>query len=650
MNSSRRPKYRSITYALILRISLMAMAVLMIALGIQAVLLQRQTDQHFSTLIEEIADSNVPMMAVTLWDIEPEALQAQTLNLAKRPEIGYVRLTATTGQIFEAGHKSLEKDNISRHLQIALPQNNSPLGELTLVLNPDYFWNSFLALASETAIGYCLLISVICLLIFYILRRDLEQPLQTIANFAANLTSENLTAPLLINRHKHSYEDEITQLAYGFSKLQFKLREHIDELNHLISERTINQKRLELANQESQAANLAKSQFLATVSHELRTPLNGILGMAQILQKPSLDESHRLEYAQIIVDSSKALNLLIGDLLDITQIEANKLVLRSESCNVQIITHDIAALFQENAKAKNLALKVDWNGPANQNYRADGLRLRQMISNLVSNAIKFTSHGFIHIEASEIERNGAEAMLMISVTDSGIGIPKDKLNLLFKRFSQIDSTHSRMFMGTGLGLSIVESLAKRMGGEVGVESAQDEGSRFWFKIQTVLLDVNGAVLLDFPNSEEPQTSHQEIMLPNNSVVEGKKPQKNRLVMVVEDNPINQKIVGNVLTHMGIRIEYFNNGLDALNAITQGTSKPQLILMDMQMLIMDGLKATQEIRRWEIGNSALRVPIIGLTAGSGQSSTHECLESGMDEVLFKPVDLDVLQNAIANLMH
>jgi signal transduction histidine kinase/CheY-like chemotaxis protein len=536
-------------------------------------------------------------------------------------------------------------------LQIALPQNNLPLGELTLVLNPDYFWNSFLELAAETALGYSLLICVICLLIFYILRRDLERPLQTIANFAANLTSENLTTPLLINRHKLSYEDEITQLANGFSKLQIKLREHIDDLNHLISERTINQKKLEAANQESQSANLAKSQFLATVSHELRTPLNGILGMAQILQKPHLDESQRQEYAQIIIDSSKALNLLIGDLLDITQIEANKLVLRSEPCNVQAITQDIAALFQENAKAKNLELKVTWNGPENQNYRADGLRLRQMISNLVSNAIKFTSSGFIHIESSEIERSGAEAMLMISVTDSGIGIPNDKLNLLFKRFSQIDSTHSRMFMGTGLGLSIVESLAKRMGGEVGVESVLGKGSRFWFKIQTVLLDGQGAVLLDFPKLEDIKTPpFESAQASNGFITDSQKPQQNRFVMVVEDNPINQKIVGNVLTRMGARIEYFNNGLDAVNAMTQGASKPQLILMDMQMPIMDGLCATQEIRKWETSTSQRRTPIIGLTAGSGESSAHECIQSGMDEVLFKPVDLDVLQNAINKLIN
>lgn len=649
MHPTHATPYRSLVQQLIVKISLMAIVILVVALGIEAVLLQRQTEKKFADLIEEIVESNVPTLALALWDIEPQALESQITGLSHRPEIGYVQLNATTGQKFESGDRSLANQDTARHLTITHTPSGMNLGQLTLVLNPAYFWNTFFSLAWEIAAGYVLLMTAICLFILLILSRDLKKPLRSIANFAANLTSENLTTPLHINRPVKGYRDEINQLANGFDKLQNSLRTHIDDLNRLLAEREVNQHRLELANQQSQAANLAKSQFLATVSHELRTPLNAILGMAQILQEPGLSEAHRIEYSQIIEDSSRSLNLLISDLLDIAQIESNKLVLRSEPCHVETILNDIAALFQQNAKMKNLDLRLQWSGPPNQYYRTDGLRLRQMISNLVSNAIKFTPSGFVLIEGCEVERNGAEALLMFSVKDSGMGIPQEKLNLLFQRFSQIDSTHTRGFMGTGLGLSIVESLAKRMGGEVGVESVEGQGSRFWFRIQTVLLNEEGAALSDFPESEGVKTPHKHVALEISPTLSAEKTNAEHVVMVVEDNPINQKIVGNVLTRLGVQIDFYNNGLDALNAITQGVSQPNLILMDMQMPVMDGLEATEKIRLWEQTSGTARIPIVGLTAGAGQSSASACIQSGMDEVLLKPVDIDILHNTIVKLV-
>jgi signal transduction histidine kinase/CheY-like chemotaxis protein len=635
--------FRSIAQVLIRRIWALALVILFLALGFQAWWAQIQNKQHFTELIQEVADTNVPMMSLALWDIEPQALRAQLDIMAKRPEIGFVQLKAATGQVFEQGDPHLLDSQSVYRLNISSPQGNVQLGELILSINPGYFWRNFLTMAWQAAIGSCVLTVLICWLIVVMLQRDLERPLQNIAQYASELTSDNLTESLQLNRRPNARKDEIDLFAMAFTKLQQNLRQRIDDLNQLVEERTFQQEKLLLANQKSQVANLAKSQFLATISHELKTPLNGILGMAQLLKHADTTEIQRAEFAQIILDSGKSLQTLINDLLDISQIEANKLVLRSEPCDIVALTHDVTTLFLQSAQLKNLDIQSKWLGETGPLYRTDPIRLRQMLSNLVSNAIKFTEKGFVHIEGKEIERNGAEAILEFSVTDSGIGISQDKLSLLFKRFSQVDSSHSRSFEGTGLGLSIIEGLAKRMGGQVGVESQADIGSRFWFRIQVVVLDAAGNSWQATPPSGQLQAAspHQAPVVEGLSIV---KKDYRGLVMVVEDNPINQKIVESVLSRIGISCVCFTNGQEAVNAVIQGT-QPQVVLMDMQMPVMNGLEATRAIRAWECSVHAKPIPIIGLTAGSGADLEKECLDSGMSAVLFKPVDLDLLQTLV-----
>ena len=641
--------FRSIVQVLIGRIFVLAMVVLLIALGLQAWWAKAQNEQHFQELMQEVSDTNVPMMALALWDIEPDALRAQIDFLAKRPEIGYVQLKATTGQVFEKGAPSLLDSEYVHRLRIGSPQGNLTLGELTLVVNPSYFWRNFFNMAWQAALAYCLLTTVICLLIVYMLKHDLQRPLQNIAHFASELTSENLIHTLQLDPRSNAREDEIDMLARAFAQLQHSLRLHIDDLNALVTERTAQQEKLQLANQKSQVANLAKSQFLATISHELKTPLNGILGMAQLLKLADITHTQRMEYAQIILDSGNSLDTLIKDLLDISQIEANKLVLRSEPCDVVALTQDVTTLFLRSAQQKNLTLESNWLGQPNGLFRTDPIRLRQMLSNLVSNAIKFTETGFVRIVVQEVERNDAEAILEFSVSDSGIGIAEDKLDLLFKRFSQVDASHTRSFEGTGLGLSIIEGLAKRMGGGVGVESQLGVGSRFWFRVQVVVLDASGNLWGDatksFLRPSVLDDATPTMASPLTAVfTKPVQPSNRGMAMVVEDNPINQKIVQAALARVGMRAVCLSNGLEALNAVTQGL-QPQVILMDMQMPVMNGLEATQAIRAWELGAQAKRIPILGLTAGSGPDIEQECIDSGMDAVLFKPVDLDLLQSEV-----
>jgi signal transduction histidine kinase len=239
---------------------------------------------------------------------------------------------------------------------------------------------------------------------------------------------------------------------------------------------------LELSELAARTANIAKSRFLATMSHELRTPMNGILGMTQLLLMPNLKENEYREYAQIILDSGKTLMALLNDILDLSKVEAGKIELQAIETRPDELIHESATLFEELAKSHGLRLETEWQGERGASYLADPNRLRQMISNLLGNALKFTPTGCIRIEGRELKKNEDEALLEFSVIDSGIGIPDDKKFLLFKPFSQIDASTTREYGGTGLGLSIVRTLAELMKGDVGVESELGKGSRFWFRI------------------------------------------------------------------------------------------------------------------------------------------------------------------------
>ena len=439
---------------------------------------------------------------------------------------------------------------------------------------------------------------------------------------------------------------EVERLARAFQVMVDSLRSFEATLESKVALRTEELRKSEAA---AEAANLAKSRFLATMSHEIRTPMNGILGMAQLLLMSNSQESERQDYARTILTSGQTLLTLLNDILDFSKIEAGKLQLESRVFEAESLLRETQALFAGSAKNKHLQLDYQWNGPPGQRYRSDAQHLRQMIANLVGNAIKFTAQGQVRIEGAEIGREPISnelpplasdvekysAMLEFSVSDTGLGIPAEHLNLLFQPFSQADSSTTREYGGTGLGLSIVRSLAKLMGGEVGVDSKAGQGSRFWFRIPV------GVVPADEDSCDAERSEYP--------LREAAKPPLKRMrfvgrVLVVEDNVTNGKVIEALLGKFGVSVLRANDGQQAVASVTRG-EPTDLILMDIHMPVMDGYTATQHIRQWETDHGQARRPIVALTADAFEEDHQHCLAVGMDDFLTKPIAVEALESAL-----
>jgi len=405
---------------------------------------------------------------------------------------------------------------------------------------------------------------------------------------------------------------------------------------HDISERMRSERDLIELRDRAEQANLAKGRFLAVMSHEVRTPMNGILGMAQLLMEPALAEDERIEYARTVYQSGQTLLALLNDILDLSKIEAGKLDLTRSPFDPGQLIEEQATLFAGAARAKGIEIAASWRGAPGRRYWGDALRLRQILSNLIGNAVKFTERGAVRIDAAERVVQGDVALLDFAVSDTGIGIPAEKQAALFQPFMQVDESTTRRYGGTGLGLSIVKNLVTLMSGEIGVVSAAGEGARFWFRIPAGLEREPAAG--EKPEAVMPASGGEKIPWSEELAAGAGH------ILVVEDNATNRTVIETLLGRLGLAVRCAANGQEGFDAFI--VDPPRLVLMDCQMPVMDGFEATERIRRWEGAQGRSRVPVIALTAGIFPEDRERCTLAGMDDFLAKPVHFPLLTNMLA----
>jgi signal transduction histidine kinase/CheY-like chemotaxis protein len=378
-------------------------------------------------------------------------------------------------------------------------------------------------------------------------------------------------------------------------------------------------KRLSAAKDAAEAASQAKSQFLATMSHEIRTPLNGILGMAQVMQRDGLPDAQR-DRLRVIRRSGEALLGLLNDALDFSRIEAGKLSLEIGEFDMEHLTRGAVATFAPLAANKGLTFEFSIDEAAKGRFRGDPVRIRQILYNLAANAVKFTDRGGVGVCVS-----ATDEAISVEVADSGIGIPADRTEGLFERFVQGDASATRRHGGVGLGLAISRSLAEMMGGTISVSSVEGRGSIFTVTLPLERIDAPQPLAAPEPAAATAQEEHPI------------------RILAAEDNAVNQLVLKTLLSQVGLEPTLVENGAEAIEAWKSG--QWDVILMDIQMPVMDGITAARAIRTSEAREDRPRTPIIAVTANAMSHQVAEYIEAGMDAVAPKPIDAAKLFEAI-----
>lgn len=430
-------------------------------------------------------------------------------------------------------------------------------------------------------------------------------------------------------------EEKQTQETRSALEDAHRLNERLAEEKHKAEEKDKIQQELienlKKARLEAEIANKAKSEFLANISHEVRTPLHAVIGMTELLVETKLDKDQRY-YTDTLYSSAKILLMLINDILDFSRIDAGQIDEEKEVFDLRQLFLDIITVMKEKASCKGLVLAgdIDENIPGTL-FGYSGY-MKQVLLNLIQNAIKFTYRGHVMVEARVVSETDEEVVLRITVKDTGIGIPEERQNQIFEPFTQLDASSTRKEGGTGLGLAIVKKLVAFMGGDVKLESNEREGSTFTFSLSFEKVKVDDSYEKKMDDTVSGDTLHAE----------AEKELEENNILLVEDNMINQKVAKAMLEKMGYKIDIAFNGAEAVDALQQ--KQYGLVLMDLQMPVMDGYEATRTIRKSDqVLNS--EVPIVAMTANATKEDRQQCLDAGMDDYVPKPVERKVMKSML-----
>jgi signal transduction histidine kinase/FixJ family two-component response regulator len=561
-----------------------------------------QSHQMHQALVEESADT----ASGPLRNGDRDQVSAVVGALARAKTVQSVRLDDAQGHIlssFDRGGPKGDTEVISRDAVVA----GQPVGKLTIVVQrpalapllPQFIALTFALLFGGAGVAIFLARS---------LAHKVIAPVQRLSEAMHEVAGGGSFEPVEVVA-----QDELFRsLTNSFNHLLGKLGEREEDLKRAMRD-------LEAARDQANAANVLKTQFLANMSHEIRTPLNGVLAMAEVMSMGELAPVQRDRLA-IIRQSGGLLLAVLNDVLDLSKIEAGKLSLMKEDFDLEPALNAVSETFQVMAEAKNLDFAFEVADEAKGWWRGDADRIRQIVGNLLSNAVKFTPHGSV---GARLDVDPATGALRIVVSDSGVGIAPEKLPALFEKFTQADNSATRRFGGTGLGLAICRELTQMMGGSIHVESAEGEGSTF-----TVELPLTRGEAAEAEEADDIDASDDQ----------------NLRLLAAEDNPTNQQVLAAVMESLGIDIDIVPDGRQAVDAWRVGGY--DLILMDIQMPVLDGIDAAREIRAIEASEKRRRTPIVALTANALTYQVEEYMAAGMDGHVAKPIEIAKLYEAIS----